>query len=129
MPKIPFDDDGRFTFAEPSELSEAAKQALVRQRKLDDGNFITERTLAFQRDMAAEFGRAKAAGDTGDPMFVKDLMKFAGETRTEHLSDIPRGPEGRLVSPDAIEDARAQHGRVHGAVPDRRPPPPQPRAP
>ena len=107
MPKIPFDDDGRYEIEEPPELSEAAKQALARQRKLDDGNFIIERTLAFKNEMAAEFARAKAAGDTGDPMFVKDLMKFAGETRTEHLSDIPRGPEGRLVSPDAIEDARA----------------------
>ena len=108
MPKIPFDDDdGRFEPAEPPELSEAAKQALARQQKLDDGNFITERTLAFQRDMAAEFARAKRDGDAGDPMFVKDLMKVASEMRSEHLSDIRRGPGGRLISQDAIDLTRA----------------------
>ncbi len=108
MPKIPFDDDdGRFEFAEPPELSEAAKKALARQQKLDDANFITERTLQFQNDMAAEFARAKRDGDSGDPMFVKDLMKVASEMRTEHLSDIPRGPSGRLVSQDAVDLTRA----------------------
>ena len=99
MPKIPFDDDdGRFEFAEPPELSEATKKAMARQQKLDDANFITERTLQFQNDMAAEFARAKRDGEAGNPMFVKDLMKVAGEMRTEHLSDIPRGPRGRLIS-------------------------------
>ncbi len=108
MPKIPFDDDdGRFEFAEPPELSEATKKAMARQQKLDDGNFITERTLAFQNDMAAEFARAKAEGDSADPMFVKDLMKVAGEMRSEHLSDIPRGPRGRLISQDAVDLTRA----------------------
>ena len=128
MPKIPFDDDGRYEIEEPPELSEAAKQALARQRKLDDGNFITERTLAFQRDMAAEFARAQAAGDTGDPMFVKDLMKLAPEMRTEHLSDIPRGPGGKAGQPRRHRGRQGQHGRVHGAVPDRSTPPLEPRA-
>jgi len=108
MPKIPFDDDdGRFEFAEPPELSEATKKAMARQQKLDDANFITERTLQFQNDMAAEFARAKRDGDSGDPMFVKDLMKVASEMRTEHLSDIPRGPRGRLISQDAVDLTRA----------------------
>ena len=107
MPKIPFDDDGRFEFAEPPELSEAVKRAMARQQKLDDANFITERTLAFQNGMAAEFARAKAEGDSADPMFVKDLMKVASEMRSEHLSDVPRGPQGQLVSQGAIDVTRA----------------------
>ncbi len=108
MPKIPFDDDdGRFEFAEPPELSEATKKAMARQQKLDDANFITERTLQFQNDMAAEFARAKAEGDSADPMFVNDLMKVASEMRTEHLSAIPRGPRGRLISQEAIDLTRA----------------------
>ena len=75
MPKIPFDDDdGRFEFAEPPELSEAAKRAMARQQKLDDANFITERTLAFQNGMAAEFARAKRDGDSADPMAVVDQL-------------------------------------------------------
>jgi len=108
MPKIPFDDDdGRFEFAEPPELSEATKKAMARQQKLDDANFITERTLAFQNGMATEFARAKRDGEAGDPMFVNDLMKVASEMRTEHLSAIPRGPRGRLISQDAVDLTRA----------------------
>ncbi len=92
MPWLPFDDDdGRFERAAPPELGEATERAMARQQKLDDANFIIERTLQFQNAMAAEFGRAKRDGEAADPMFVKDLMKFASDARTEHLSDIPRG--------------------------------------
>ena len=107
MPKIPPLDEWPFEPAEPPELSEATKKAMARQQKLDDANFITERTLRFQGAMAAEFGRAKAEGDAADPMFVKDLMKFASDARTEHLSDIPRGPNGRLIGQDAIDLTRS----------------------
>ncbi len=108
MPRIPFDDDdGRFEAAEPPELSEAATHALARQQKLDDGNFIIERTLAFKNEMAAEFERAKRDGDSADPMFEPNIMKFGFEMRSSLLSDIPRGPRGRLISPDAIEKTRS----------------------
>ena len=108
MPRIPFDDDdGRFEFAEPPELSEATKKAMARQQKLDDANFITERTLAFKNEMAAEFERSKRDGDAADPMFEPNIMKFGFEMRSSLLSDIPRGPRGRLISQDAIEKTRS----------------------
>ena len=108
MPRIPSDDDdGRFEAAEPPELSEATKHALARQQKLDDGNFIIERTLAFKNEMAAEFERSKRDGDSADPMFEPNIMKFGFEMRSSLLSDIPRGPRGRLISPDAIEKTRS----------------------
>ncbi|MCH8197041.1 MAG: hypothetical protein IH904_03060 [Proteobacteria bacterium] len=107
MPTIPFDDDGRYEIAEPPELSEAAKHALARQQKLDDANFITERTLAFKNEMAAEFERSKRDGDAADPMFEPNIMKFGFEMRSSLLSDIPRGPRGRLISQEAIEKTRS----------------------
>ena len=107
MPRIPSDDDGPFGPAEPPELSEAAKHAMARQQKLDDANFITERTLAFKNEMAAEFERSKRDGDAADPMFEPNIMKFGFEMRSSLLSDIPRGPWGRLISQDAIEKTRS----------------------
>ena len=108
MPRIPpSDDDGPFGPAEPPELSEAAKQALARQQKLDDANFITERTLAFKNEMAAEFERSKRDGGAADPMFEPNIMKFGFEMRSSLLADIPRGPRGRLISQDAIEKTRS----------------------